>query len=177
MFGIIHKITLRVAAEVACGPQYGSTSRSHVHPGVWVMLGCWESCPAPEASALLVQLQESEGSSRRRREKGIPNRVNAGAGQVGGGDTASVLGGPCHAAAIPRLLSASLTLLSHPSCPPCPSCPRPLCPGAALPAPGGSGGSVNGYHTCKGELAVGAAEPRPFFCPCIFHSLGIQTSM
>jgi len=54
-----------------------------------------------------------------------------------------------------RLLSAFLTCLSCPSV-----CLRPLCPGAALPAPGGSVGSVNGYHTCKGELAVTAAPAR-----------------
>ncbi|NXD84267.1 MACF1 factor, partial [Halcyon senegalensis] len=46
--------------------------------------------------------------------------------------------------ALHRLLSAFLTRLSCPSV-----CLRPLCSGAALPAPGGSVGSVNGYHTCK----------------------------
>lgn len=57
--------------------------------------------------------------------------------------------------AVHRLLSAFLTRLSCPSV-----CLRPLCSGAALPAPGGSVGSVNGYHTCKGELAVTAVPAR-----------------
>lgn len=73
-----------------------------------------------------------------------------------------VLGDPCHAAAIHHVLSALLML------PSCPSCPCPLCPGATLPTPGGSGGSVNGYHTCKGELAVNIAEPSP--CPVFVHA-------
>lgn len=50
-----------------------------------------------------------------------------------------------------RLLSAFLTRLSCPSV-----CPRPLCSGSVLPALGGPVGSVNGYHTCKGESAVPA---------------------
>lgn len=71
--------------------------------------------------------------------------------------------------AVHHLLSASLTLLS---CPSCPSGPCPLCPGATLPSPGGSGGSVNGYHTCKGELAVSSP-----FLSMHFHSLGTPTPM
>lgn len=92
--------------------------------------------------------------------KALQTKLMPNSGQVGGGGTTSVLGGPCHAAAIPHLLSAPLTLLS---CPSCPSCPCPLCPGATLPTPGGSGGSVNGYHTCKGELSTTEPSPWPFF--------------
>lgn len=109
----------------------------------------------------LQKLHKGRNSSRKVRGagggeiKGLQTKLMPSAGQVGGGDAMSVLGGPYHAAAIHHLLSASLTLLS------CPSCPCPLCPGATLPTPGGSGGSVNGYHTCKGELAVNTAVSRP----------------
>lgn len=97
--------------------------------------------------------------------KGLQTILMPSAGQMGSGDSTSVLGGPCHAATIDHLLSASLSLLS---CPSCPSCPCPLCPGATLPTPGGSGGSVNGYHTCKGELTVSTTEPSP--CPFFVHA-------
>lgn len=91
------------------------------------------------------------------------------------GDAASVLGGqcgPCRGGPFIALLSAFLMRLSCPSV-----CLRPLCSGAALPAPGGSVGSVNGYHTCKGELAVTAVPARAcrgclaislsVFCLCV----------
>lgn len=53
-----------------------------------------------------------------------------------------------------RLLCAVLTRLSCP-----PVCPCPLRSGSVLPAVGGPLGSVNGFHTCKGESALLAASP------------------
>lgn len=125
------------------------------------------------ASALLLLVQRGRSSSRAARGAGMwgGGGINPFQRELwaqwhrAGGDAVSVLGGrcsPCHWRAIRRLLSAFLTRLSCPSV-----CLRPLCSGAALPAPGGSLGSVNGYHTCKGELAV-PAVPRPPHCPCPF---------
>lgn len=147
-------------------------------PGVTVRPGrCWERCPAPggfSSSAagpgMQEQLQESEGRGRvgRSRNKRAPNPANADRWTPSRWVYRRQAGGPvemprlCLVAgvvrvvgAVHRLLSAFLMRLSCPSV-----CPHPLCSGAALPAPGGSVGSVNGYHTCKGELAVTAVPAR-----------------
>lgn len=150
--------------------------RSRIHPGLWVMLG---EVPSSRQLQLFCFWSSKAGEAPRKRggasvsNKGTPDQTNARA--RGFISTRRVGPQRCRVCAcwplwsmswraLHRLLSAFLTCLSCPSV-----CLRPLCPGAALPAPGGSVGSVNGYHTCKGELAVHARACRG--CLTIFLSV------